>query len=486
MPPPTALASLLGHVRARSPRPALVLDDGTVISFADLDDASQAFADALRARGVGRGDRVALYAPNGPGFVVALLANHRAGFVHVPVNPGYQEEELGHVLADSGARVLLREADLPAVRPGASVPAGAAPAVPDEEDPADGDTALLIYTSGTTGRSKGCMLSFANVAAAVSSLTGLWRIGPDDVVVHALPLFHVHGLSVALHGALLRGACTRLLSRFTPEAVVAAVAAGGTVFMGVPTMYRRLLDHLDEHPEDGAVLARARLFCAGSAALPASDFEEFARKTGHRIVERYGMSETLITLSNPLEGPRKAGTVGRPIPGVEMRVVDDELQVKGPSVMRGYWQNPAATQKTFDGPWLKTGDLVRVDEDGYVTIVGRSSTDILKVGGYKISTREIEEQLARAPGLREVAVVGVPDREWGQRVVACVALDDSPSGAALAALLPDELLRRLQEHVRLHESKKPRGVLVVEALPRNAMGKVQKTVLSARAVAVGA
>jgi acyl-CoA synthetase (AMP-forming)/AMP-acid ligase II len=325
------------------------------------------------------------------------------------------------------------------------------------------------------------MLTFANVSAAVSSLSSLWRIDERDEIVHALPLFHVHGLCVALHSALLRGARTRLLPKFSPEGVVAAIAAGGTVFMGVPTMYRRLLRHLEEHPGDGEVLSRARLFCAGSAPLPADDLEDFERRTGHRIVERYGMSETLITLSNPLDGERKAGAVGLPIPGVDIRVVDDELQVRGPGVMRGYWDAPEATAAAFDGPWLKTGDLVRVDEEGYVTIVGRSSTDLLKVGGYKISTREIEEHIARVPGVREVAVVGVPDRDWGQRVVACVVLDDPLADKPRAALL-----EQLQAAVHLHEAKKPRGLVVLDSLPRNAMGKVQKKLLAERAAAEGA
>lgn len=473
-----ASEQLLRHVRTESSSPALLLDNGTAWSWADLDARSRAVAAELSQRGVSRGDRVAVCADNGPGVVVALLANHRAGFVHVPINPGYQGEERDHVVKDSGAKLVLDNTELaallalpPSPASGSVTRAGSA-----EAESSDDELALLIYTSGTTGRSKGCMLSFGNVAAAVSSLSSLWRVSPDDTVVHALPLFHVHGLCVALHGALLQGARTRLLSRFSPEGVLDAVDRGGTVFMGVPTMYRRLLDHLERHPQDGAVLRKARLFCAGSAALPAADLEEFAVRTGHRIVERYGMSETLITLSNPIDGERKAGTVGRPIPGVQMRIVDDELQVQGPGVMRGYWNNPEATRKTFDGPWLKTGDLAKVDEDGYVSIVGRNSTDILKVGGYKIGTREIEEQLARVAGVREVAVVGIPDREWGQRVVACVVLDEE-----LRSRSPSVLLQELQAAVLLHPSKKPRGLLVLDALPRNAMGKVQKTVLAERA-----
>ncbi|MCC6806909.1 MAG: AMP-binding protein [Deltaproteobacteria bacterium] len=466
--------SLLRRVRARSAVTALLADGGVTLSWADLDDRSRAFAAHLRARGVRSADRVAVQAPNSVEVVVALLACHRLGAIYVPVNPGYQDQELAHIVSDSTPRLLLRAADLTVSRSSAAVA---------NEGPVDAaQTALLIYTSGTTGKSKGCMLSFANVQAAVTALMGLWEISPADEIVHALPLFHVHGLCVALHGALLTGARTRLLPRFSPEHVVDAIRAGGTVFMGVPTMYRRLLDHLAARPGDGAVLAGARLFCCGSAPLPAADLEEFSARTGHRIIERYGMSETLITLSNPLTGTRKPGSVGQPIPGVRICVGSaedsDELLVQGPGVMQGYWKNADATAKTFEHGWMKTGDLVRVDDDGYVTIVGRLSTDILKVGGYKISTREIEEALADFPGLLEVAVVGVPDREWGQRVVACIVGD-----LALRARPRDELLRALQAHVRLYDSKKPRGVLMLTALPRNAMGKVQKSLLARQAVA---
>jgi acyl-CoA synthetase (AMP-forming)/AMP-acid ligase II len=429
----------------------------------------------LARLGVAPGDRVACFAEGDLDVIAALLACHALGAVWVPVNPGYQDAELCHVLEHSGASVVLcdgprRARAGPRARPLSSWWTRGAPRSHRAQDD---DPALLIYTSGTTGRAKGCPLSFGNIVAAVGALSALWELGPNDEVVHALPLFHVHGLCVALHGALLRGTRTRRLARFSPAAVVDAVRAGGTVFMGVPTMYRRLLDHLDAHPADGPVLARARLFTAGSAALPADDLLAFERHTGHRIVERYGMSETLITLSNPLHGARKAGTVGKPIAGVSLRVVDDELWVKGPGVMRGYWQDPAATAAAFsaDG-YFQTGDTVAVDGEGYVTIVGRTSTDILKVGGYKLSTREIEDQLATHGAVREVAVVGVPDREWGQRVVACVVPRDPATPPTLA---------ELQAHVKLHEAKKPRGLCLLPSLPRNALGKVQKKLLAEQA-----
>ncbi|MCC7110147.1 MAG: AMP-binding protein [Deltaproteobacteria bacterium] len=467
----SAQPRLLENLRSRRRGVALRWDNRPT-SWGELDDRLDAASARLHALGVRSGDRVACYAETHLDGVAALLATHALGAVWVPINPGYQDAELHHIVEHSGAHVVLCDAArLARVGPhGRALSSWWTRGAPVAHAAAGEDAALLIYTSGTTGRAKGCRLSFANLVSAVGALSALWELGPDDEVVHALPLFHVHGLCVALHGALLRGARTHLLPRFSPRAVIDAVAAGGTVFMGVPTMYRRLLDHLDQHPEDGGVLARARLFCAGSAALPAADLEAFERHTGHRIVERYGMSETLITLSNPLRGERKAGTVGKPIPGVHIRVVDDELQVKGPGVMGGYWNDPAATAQAFtaDG-YLKTGDTVRVDDEGYLTIVGRTSTDILKVGGYKISAREIEEQLLTHPAVLDAAVVGVPDREWGQRVVACVV----PRAAHRAPTLAE-----LQSHVRLHEAKKPRGLCVLEALPKNAMGKVQKKLLA--------
>ncbi len=474
MPTAHAQPRLLESIRARGRGPALIVSDRSV-SWAELDDRLDAATARLHALGVRAGDRVACYADTQLDVVSALVATHALGAAWVPINPGYHDVELGHVLELCDPAVVLCDEPRRA-RAGARahpLSSWCTRGRPVAHHVDDGALALLITTSGTTGRPKGCMLSFGNVVAAVGALSALWELGPDDEVVHALPLFHVHGLCVALHGALLRGARTRLLDKFSPAAVVDAVAAGGTVFMGVPTMYRRLLDHLDQHPSDGRVLARARLFCAGSAALPADDLVAFERHTGHRIVERYGMSETLITLSNPVRGPRKAGTVGRPVPGVTMRVVDDELQVRGPGVMQGYWRDPTASAAavTADG-FLKTGDTVSVDDDGYVTILGRTSTDILKVGGYKLSTREIEEQLATHPSVREVAVVGVPDREWGQRVVACVVPRDAAAPPALADL---------QAHVRLHEAKKPRGLCIVDALPKNAMGKVQKKLLAEQA-----
>ncbi len=429
-------------------------------------DAVNAAQLQLQARGVVAGDRVCAQLPNNTDHIAQFLACWRIGAVWVPINTSYGADEVQHVLDDATPTLVLGSALTPR-----------APPAPRDHD----DLALLMYTSGTTGKSKGCALSANNVVDAVASLMQAWEVSAHDTVVHALPLFHVHGLCVALCGALLSGARVTLLEKFSPAAVVRAIADGGTVFMGVPTMYRRLLEHLDNHPEHCAVLSRARLFCSGSAPLPVADFQAWFARTGHHIVERYGMSETLITLSNPLHGTRKAGTVGLPLAGVEVRIVDDELWVRGPGVMRGYWHNADATRAVFDPPaqrdteardteapgdhdrWLKTGDAARIDADGYLTILGRIGVDFAKVGGFKVSLVEVEQALSVHPRVAEVAVVGVPDSVWGERLVACVVVTGAPM-----------TLAELTAGLTLASHKHPREVVVVDALPKTALGKVQK------------
>ncbi len=296
----------------------------------------------------------------------------------------------------------------------------------------------------------------------------------------------MHGLGIGVHGGLLHGLTIELLPRFSAAAVIGAIERGGTIFMGVPTMYRMLLEHLDTRPEDARVLARARLFTAGSAALPAADFERFAELTGHRVLERYGMSETLLTLSNPADGERRPGSVGLPVPGFEVRIVDDdgqdcapedpgELAVRGVGLMTAYWNQPEATQAAFRDGWFMTGDVAARDPDGYVRILGRRSVDIIKSGGFKISAREIEEVMAEHPAVAEVAVLGLADPKWGQKIAAVVV----PAPGHPLAGDPARLLRELVQltGARLADYKKPRAMAVVTALPRNALGKIQKAQL---------
>lgn len=485
-------------------------------TYAELDEAARRHAAGLRALGLARGARIAALAAPRAESVIALLAHYRAGLVHVPINTRYRETEVAHILADSQAAAVLTDAAgvavldavvrdhpelaaVPRIQLDAEAPlrphdrsfAAISAATGDAGAPHDdGDTALLIYTSGTTGRSKGVALSASAVITAMRNLTELWGWRADDVLVLALPLFHVHGLGIGVHGALLHGMTIELLPRFGAAAVIGAVERGGTIFMGVPTMYRMLLEHLDARPEDVAVLARARLFTAGSAALPVADFERFEALTGHRILERYGMSETLITLSNPADGERRPGSVGLPVPGFEVRIVDEagqscapgvpgEIWVRGVGLMSGYWNQPEATQAAFRDGWLMTGDVATRDPDGYVRILGRRSVDIIKSGGFKISAREIEEALAEHPAVAEVAVVGLADPTWGQKIAAAVV--PVPGHRLADRRMHLALFRELVRHAseRLADYKKPRVLAVIAELPRNALGKVQKTQLVA-------
>jgi len=468
-----------------TPAALALVDPHRSLTYAALDAASARVASALAHRGLHPGDRVALVLRGSLDAAVCLVACLRRGLVIVPVNPGFQAAELAHTLTDSGASLVLEDEPCPPLHVLAvGIPIVATRALCDDaiaphdtdtdSDVAvtDDDLAMLIYTSGTTGRAKGCAHTVGSLRAGIEALMAHWGISPDDVVLNSLPWFHVHGLCVCLLGALSRGACTRVIPRFSPEAVVAGVRDGGTVWMSVPTMIHRVLGALGE--DDARALGALRLVTCGSAALSAEQLAAFRDRTGLTILERYGMSETLITLSNPLHGTRVPGAVGWPVGETRVRVVDDELLIASPSTMRGYWNRPDADADVFvhdpDGTrWFRTGDIVSRDPDGCVRIVGRASQDILKVGGHKLSTREIEEHIATHPAVREVAVVGLADAEWGERVCAVVVLHP---GASLT-------LEALQAHVQLAEVKRPRVLRVVEALPRNALGKVMKAALKA-------
>jgi acyl-CoA synthetase (AMP-forming)/AMP-acid ligase II len=513
---PAAFAALTRACRERPGHVAL-RTGARSYTYAELDERARRHAAGLRALGLGRGDRIAVLAAPRAETVIALLAHYHAGLIHVPINTRYRETEVAHILVDSQAAAILTDAAgvevldavvrdhpeleaVPRIQLDAEAPmhpldrsfdavSAAALGQPSAGAPhEDQDTALLIYTSGTTGRSKGVALSMSAVVAAMRNLTELWGWRADDVLVLALPLFHVHGLGIGVHGALLHGMTVELVPRFSAAAVIGAVERGGTIFMGVPTMYRMLLDHLETRPEDAAALARARLFTAGSAALPVADFERFEALTGHRILERYGMSETMLTLSNPADGERRPGSVGLPVPGFEVRIVDEdghdcapgvpgELWVRGVGLMSEYWKQPEATQAAFRDGWFMTGDVVTRDPDGYVRILGRRSVDIIKSGGFKISAREIEEVLAEHPAVAEVAVVGLADPTWGQRIAAAVL--PVPGHQLADRRMQLALFRELVRFAsaRLADYKKPRVLAVVTELPRNALGKIQKAQL---------
>ncbi|MBU6268278.1 MAG: AMP-binding protein [Sphingomonadales bacterium] len=465
----------------------------TVLAYADLDRETGRMAARLRALGAQVGDRVVVQVEKSPEAVVLYLAAVRAGLVFVPLNTAYTAAELEYFIGDAGpALVVCRPGDEATVR---GVAGGAAVAtlgadgtgslladMPDAVAPVAArtgdDLAAILYTSGTTGRSKGAMLSHGNLYSNAATLKDLWQWQPDDVLIHILPIYHVHGLFVALHGALLAGAEVLFHRGFDPDAVIDDFARG-TVLMGVPTHYTRLTGHVRLTP---ASAAHMRLFISGSAPLLAEAHKRFDERSGRRILERYGMTETGMITSNPYDGARVAGTVGYPLPGVEVRIHDDEgravaqgqpgvLQVRGANVFKGYWHNPDKTREEFrDGGWFVTGDVATQAPDGRVTLVGRAK-DLIIAGGLNIYPKEIEEAIDALPGVFESAVIGVPHPDMGEGVVAVVArapgavLDE----AGVLAGIADKLAR----------FKQPRRVLVVDALPRNAMGKVQKAALRA-------
>ncbi len=457
------------------------------LSFGDLHRAARAHAARLAADGIRPGDRVALWATPDPAVIAALVGNALLGAVTVPLNPSLGERDLGHVLADASPLVVLASdpaafaARTPSARAIALDGPLATPAAPAPDDPL-----LVLYTSGTTGAPKGAVLTHGNAAFDLDALADAWGWTADDTLVHGLPLFHVHGLILGIFGSLRVGSGLRILRRFSPEAVCAAMVAGGTMLFGVPTMYHRLAEHGEASPPDARRLARARLLVSGSAGLPVREHERLERLFGQRVVERYGLTETLINCAARHDGPRTPGTVGPPLPGVAVRLVDDqrlpvaggvdvlgEVAVKGPNVFRGYLNRADATALAMDGRgFFYTGDIAALTPAGEVRIVGRRSTDLIKTGGFKVGAGEVEAALLEHPAVREAAVVGVQDDDLGERIVAFVV--------AYQGAVPDA--EELAEHVArlLAPHKRPRSVRLVESLPRNAMGKVLKTELARR------
>jgi malonyl-CoA/methylmalonyl-CoA synthetase len=477
---------LLPALSARGGRNALRVA-GAAVSYAELERAARAHAAALRAAGVRPGERVAVWATAELATVAAVVGNALEGFASVPLNPALGASELAHVLRDARPRAVLA-ADPARFRDRtpevAGVALSGAPA-PEGPAPARDDALLVLYTSGTTGPPKGAVITHGNAAFDLDALAAAWGWTAADVLVHALPLFHVHGLLLGVLGPLRVGGAVDLLPRFAPEAVCAAMAAGGTMLFAVPTMYHRLAEHCEAVPADARRLGRARLLVSGSAALPVRENERLHRLFGQRPVERYGLTETLILCAARHDGPRTPGSVGPPLPGVELRLVDDarrplppgpdvlgEIAVRAPSVFAGYLNRPDATAAAVDADgWFYTGDIAAVTDAGEVRIVGRRATDLIKTGGYKVGAGEVEGALLEHPAVREAAVIGAPDDDLGERIVAFVVPADGlrPAAEELAA----HVARLLAPH------KRPRAVHVVDALPRNAMGKVLKKELAA-------
>jgi len=437
--------------------------EGAEFTFGELENRSNRLAHALSARGLAKGDRVAVYLANRIELIDLYLACVKLGVIFVPINILYRDREIAHITGDAEPRFVIREEDLPALMNEAATASSERPA----ED-LDGDTpAAIIYTSGTTGASKGAVLTHNNFAANAVNLLTMWQISDRDRFLLALPLFHIHALGNGLHCWLASGCRMRLLERFDRRTALDEFNEfQPTLFFGVPTIYVRLLDT----PPDAArkIGARMRLFVSGSAPLPANVFDRFRELFGHAILERYGMTETFMTLSNPFIGERRAGTVGFPLPGISVRIEDGELLVRGPNVFAGYWRRPDATAAAFTDGCFRTGDLASRSDDGYYTLLGRKS-DLIISGGFNIYPREIEELLLEQPGVAEAAVVGEPDELRGEVPVAfIVAVPES-------ALDIDSLERCCRE--QLASFKVPRRFVPVDSIPRTALGKVQKHLL---------
>ena len=436
---------------------------GLEYTFGEIDSRSNRVANALSAGGLVQGDRLCVYLANRIELIDIFLACIKLGVIFVPINILYREREMSHILSDAEPKRLIAETDLPALAAEASRQSDRLEAVPLE-----GDThAALVYTSGTTGVSKGAILTHNNFLSNAVNLTGCWQISHRDRFLLALPLFHVHALGNGLHCWLVSGCRMRLLEKFDHRTAAATfLDFQPTLFFGVPTMYVRLLETPSEAARE--IGRRMRLFVSGSAPLPAQILEEFREKFGHTILERYGMSETLMNISNPYAGERRPGSVGFPLPGVSVRIDETgELRLKGPNVFAGYWKREDATREAFEDGWFKTGDIATRSEDGYYTLSGRRS-DLIISGGFNIYPREIEEFLAGQPEIAEAAVVGEADRVRGEIPVAYLVLRNGPCDLA-------EIETRCRE--TLASFKIPRRFEIVEKLPRNALGKVQKHLL---------
>ena len=490
-------SAVAASIDAGPERVFLETDDGKTHLRADLARESARFARLLIEAGAVRGDRVAVQVEKSPASLFLYLGCLRAGLVYLPLNTAYQRSELTYFLQDAQPRIvvckpesldLMRELSAAATRvltldgEGRGSLPDAAAALPSEfvtVDSAPDDVAVILYTSGTTGRSKGAMVTHRNLLSNARALIDCWGFSERDVLLHALPVFHIHGLFVANHCALLSGARVLWHRKFDPALVLRDLPRA-TVMMGVPTFYTRLL----AQPQfDREVCRNMRLFISGSAPLLLETFKDFRARSGQTILERYGMSEAGMICSNPLDAQRRGGSVGFPLPGVSVRVANEQdrplprgdvggIQIKGENVFAGYWHMPEKTREEFtaDG-YFRTGDVGTIDADGYVSIVGRAK-DLIISGGYNVYPKEIELALDALPGVAESAVIGVPHPDFGEAVAAVVVARKD------AKLDPAAMITELKKNFANY--KVPKQVHVVEDLPRNAMGKVQKALLRER------
>ena len=490
---------LFDQIAARIPDPAKTFIetlDGETISYAGVLERSARAANALADIGVRPGDRVAVQVEKSPAMLMLYLACVRAGAIFLPLNTAYTAAELDYFIGDAEPKLVVCD---PAKRAAIDAIAAKHSAVVESLDSAGrgsladktraasatfanvargpDDLAAILYTSGTTGRSKGAMLSHDNLASNSLALQQYWRFTRDDVLIHALPIYHTHGLFVATNVMLFAGGSMIFLPKLDPDAIL-KVMPRATSMMGVPTFYTRLLAHPGLTRE---ATRHMRLFVSGSAPLLADTHREWRERTGHAILERYGMTETNMNTSNPYDGERIAGTVGFPLPGVALRVAEPEtgavlgvdeigvIEVKGPNVFKGYWRNPQKTVEEFrpDGFFI-TGDLGKIDARGYVHIVGRGK-DLVITGGFNVYPKEVESEIDALPGVVESAVIGVPHKDFGEGVTAVVVREKG------AAINEADVAAALEQ--RLAKFKLPKKVIFVDDLPRNTMGKVQKNVL---------
>jgi malonyl-CoA/methylmalonyl-CoA synthetase len=453
----------------RSEQRQLESVDGTWLSASELEERTRAVALRLLGCGLEPGERFVLSGPTSAALVVAYVGALRAGLVVVPINATYTESEVSRIVRDARpAAAVVSDSRLAGWVANASerpipvtdldVGLRGSCSASDVDGAGADDPALLIYTSGTTGQPKGVPLTHGNLLASATAVNLAWRWEPEDRLLLALPLFHVHGLGVGLNGSLCAGAAVALTAKFDPGEVADRAEQGATLYFGVPTMYERLV-------QSGQAdrLRALRLLVSGSAPLAPALAAELARRTGQVPLERYGMTETVMLTSNPYDGPRKPGTVGLPLPGVHVRLSDaGEVEVRGPNVIAGYYERPDADAEAFtpDG-WFRTGDVGERDEDGYLRLVGRSK-ELIITGGYNVYPREVEEVLGAHPDVREVAVIGRPSDRWGEEVTAVVVAERPVDG------------ERLREYAagRLAPYKVPKRVEFADQLPRNAMGKV--------------
>ena len=451
------------------------------LSYRELRDVAAQLAQRLAGS-----ERVAVWATPSLETCASVVGALTAGIPVVPINPKSGERELGHIVDDSEPSLVL-------AAPGAELPTaldqlerldveldGSNQPLPGEADPES--PALVVYTSGTTGPPKGVLLPRRAIASNLDALAQAWQWTADDVLTHGLPLFHVHGLVLGVLGPLRLGGTVHHLGSFSVEAVAGELGGGGaTMLFGVPTMYHRLAEAAESDPAVADALKQARLLVSGSAALSTTDHERIEAATAQRVVERYGMTETLMNCAVRADGDRRPGTVGPPVDGVDLRLVDEdgavvdvsdgetvgEIQVRGPNLFLGYLNRPDATEEAFGDGWFHTGDVATREPDGYIRLIGRQSTDLIKSGGFKIGAGEIETALLEHPGVAEAAVTGEPDDDLGERVVAWIVATDDDSKPPEKEIV-DHVARLLTPH------KRPREVRYLDELPRNDMGKVQK------------